>query len=315
MWKNNLKRLCLAVSIISVVLIVGAGWRLFNAAHDVGAQALALLLPLAALGLLIGGTGLRGRGTELAVAQMLPPATELVPPLPLEQASQGYMVAEAGMQDLHARVQDLVALLEQTIADMARAGVVARQSGGSVDSAVAAVQQTVTAVATISRYIDGSLQTYRTLVEQAATIGKIVETIHEIASQTNLLALNAAIEAARAGESGRGFAVVAAEVKRLAGRVGQSSKEIGKIATSLSQSSGSALREAEAAASQAALGRNSADQAHVAMADVIDGARKRVAIVGGINDALARQSQVAAGLSQQVQLLLQQGTARVLRID
>ncbi|MFS2116280.1 chemotaxis protein, partial [Herbaspirillum frisingense] len=68
-------------------------------------------------------------------------------------------------------------------------------------------------------------------------------------------------------------------------------------------------------ASQAALGRNSADQAHVAMADVIDGARKRVAIVGGINDALARQSQVAAGLSQQVQLLLQQGTARVLRID
>jgi methyl-accepting chemotaxis protein len=127
--------------------------------------------------------------------------------------------------------------------------------------------------------------------------------------------LNAAIEAARAGESGRGFAVVAAEVKRLAGRVGQSSQEIGKIASSLSQSSGLALREAEAAAAQATRGRGSAGQAHDAMSEVIDGARKRVVIVSAINEALARQSQVAAGLSQQMQGVLQQGAVAVALLD
>ncbi len=311
MWERHFKRPCLA---ISAVVIAFASWSLFSQAETLGAQVLALLLPLSGLGLVIA-SGLRAAPDQSTADMLLPAAAELVEAGPSVPVQQGYVVAPDAMQDLHARIQDLVALLEQTIADMARAGVVARQSGGSVDQAVSSVQQTVQTVGSISGYIEGSLATYRALVQQAATIGSIVETIHEIASQTNLLALNAAIEAARAGESGRGFAVVAAEVKRLAGRVGQSSKEIGKIANSLSQSSGQALREAEAAAAQTAQGRSSAGQAHEAMAEVIDGARKRVAIVGGINEALARQSQVAATLTQQMQGLLQQGPVALALLE
>jgi hypothetical protein len=64
------------------------------------------------------------------------------------------------------------------------------------------------------------------LGKKSQQIGSILQIIDELSEQTNILSINASIEAAGAGEMGHRFGVVAEEIRKLADRVGGSTKEI-----------------------------------------------------------------------------------------
>jgi methyl-accepting chemotaxis protein len=78
----------------------------------------------------------------------------------------------------------------------------------------------------VQRMTAASTSEMRTMAEEASQTRGIAEIIGKLTTQTKLLGLNAAIEAARAGEAGRGFAVVAAEVKTLAQRAGEATRQV-----------------------------------------------------------------------------------------
>src|SRR5690554_6160036 len=71
-----------------------------------------------------------------------------------------------------------------------------------------------------------SAEEMESLEVETGSITLLVDVIDGVSDQTSLLALNASIEAARAGEHGRGFSVVATEVRNLAFRAGEATREI-----------------------------------------------------------------------------------------
>ncbi|WP_337103963.1 methyl-accepting chemotaxis protein [Paenibacillus sp. YIM B09110] len=88
------------------------------------------------------------------------------------------------------------------------------------------------------------------LEQDSSKIGDIISVIEDISSQTNLLALNAAIEAARAGDQGRGFAVVANEVRKLAERSSDATKQITVIIKGMQSNTVESVRSVSEAMQQ-----------------------------------------------------------------
>lgn len=111
----------------------------------------------------------------------------------------------------------------------------ASENDANVAKGESAMHSALSSMAGLQSEFTNSQEAMSGLVTESAQVSSVLDVIKAIAEQTNLLALNAAIEAARAGEQGRGFAVVADEVRSLAQRTQDSTKEIEEIILSLQQ--------------------------------------------------------------------------------
>ncbi|HTW22626.1 MAG TPA: methyl-accepting chemotaxis protein [Candidatus Baltobacteraceae bacterium] len=154
-------------------------------------------------------------------------------------------VQASSVSETSASIDQMVTSI-QRVADTAKMLVdISHRSREEAQTGMTTMEKATTGLNRTSQAIQASAEIIDVLGRRADDIGKIIEVIDDLAEQTNLLALNAAIEAARAGEHGLGFAVVAEEVRKLAEKSTQSTKEISELIQGIQKEAREAVENME----------------------------------------------------------------------
>jgi len=217
----------------------------------------------------------------------------------------------SGSSDLSSRTEEQVASLEEMAAAIRQLSVTIRQNAENAQQANQLASDARNAAERGGTVASGAISAMGQIESSSGRISEIVGLIEEIAFQTNLLALNAAVEAARAGEAGRGFAVVAAEVRALAQRSSQASKEIKSLIGESSQQVRSGVEMVNKAGSSLSEIVSSVQRVAGIVAEIASASREQSAGVQEVDDSVTQMEAV----TQKNAALVEESTASLTSVD
>lgn len=222
----------------------------------------------------------------------------------LTKSTTGTNEIEAAAREMSRRTSDLSNISSEVLAFVSE-----------MDSTVQQINQTASATADLSRAmrvdadrgrgavdqtVEGILRaqestrrTVSTFEELQQSLGKIDQVlvfIDEVTNRTNLLSFNAAIIAAQAGENDSGFSVIADEIRQLADRTREATKEIAAIVRGVQPIARGAVKALGEGVATVDRSVELATEASAALAQIVGSADRSLDMSRGISTALQEQS-------------------------
>ena len=210
----------------------------------------------------------------------------------IDEAGRGYVRQNDEVNQAASAVTEMSSAVEEVARNAADAASTSLHTQTLTSDGLDKVTRTVQSIEALAQNVASTSEQIQALSSRAQDINAVVEVIRGIAEQTNLLALNAAIEAARAGEQGRGFAVVADEVRALAHRTQQSTREIEQMIGAIQSDSSLAVKAMAESQQLAGESTSVAQLANVSLEQI-------AASISQIND---RNAVIATAAEEQAQV-------------
>jgi len=206
-----------------------------------------------------------------------------------------HMVTETSstIEEMMRTVQEVAGRIDGANKLSQNAYAIAEEGGKSIFRSIESLHN-------IGKTTERTMGLIQNLGKRSEEIGSIVEVIDEIADQTNLLALNAAIEAARAGDAGRGFAVVAEEIRKLAERSMEATKEIAGVIKQVQEETKNAVKATEETYKEGKEGISLAGASKDAFNNIIAVIKDTSAIMENISKSAAELNKATGQVMQYI---------------
>ncbi|PNV63472.1 methyl-accepting chemotaxis protein [Clostridium sp. chh4-2] len=193
-----------------------------------------------------------------------------------DQVSSGAQDLARGATEQAASVEELAASINE-ISSQVRENARNSQYGSELAAAAGAK------IEEANRQMQEMIASMHDISHKSGQIGKIIQTIEDIAFQTNILALNASVEAAHVSTA-KGFAVIADEVRNLADKSARASTNTAALIEGTIQAVN--------------LGTKIADETAYTLTEVVESARQMVSAVDKISKASNVQAAAIAQVTQ-----------------